>query len=125
MIAPPRAGNVIGSVDASFVVAEWKDAGGSPGPPRWIAPLHLHHNDNHDENWYVLEGAMCVRVGKDVVEARSGSAVFVPHGHGSSVLESGSRTSAIWTGDDLENLCADPGNSRDEGPVFRGVTRGV
>lgn len=41
MIAPPLAGNVIGSVEASFVVAEWKDAGGSPGPPRWIAPLHL------------------------------------------------------------------------------------
>ena len=45
------------------------------GPPRWIAPLYLHHND--DETWYVLEGAMCVRVGKDVVEARSGSALFV------------------------------------------------
>ena len=78
MIAPPLAGNVIGSVDASFVVAEWKDAGGPPGPPRWIAPLHLHHND--DETWYILEGAMCVRVGRDVVEARSGSAVFVPRG---------------------------------------------
>jgi len=78
MIAPPLAGNVIGSVDASFVVAEWKDAGGPPGPPRWIAPLHLHHDD--DETWYVLEGAMCVRVGKDVVEARSGTAVFVPRG---------------------------------------------
>jgi mannose-6-phosphate isomerase-like protein (cupin superfamily) len=78
MIAPPLAGNVIGSVDASFVVAEWKDAGGSPGPPRWIAPPHLHHNDNQDETGYVLEGAMCVRVGKDVVEARSGSVVFAP-----------------------------------------------
>jgi hypothetical protein len=30
MIAPPLAGNVIGSADASFVVAEWKDAGGRP-----------------------------------------------------------------------------------------------
>ena len=78
MIAPPLAGNVIGSVDASFVVAGWKDAGGSPGPPRWIAPLHLHHNDNHDETGSVLEGPMCVRVGKNVVEARSGSVVFVP-----------------------------------------------
>ena len=78
IIAPPLAGNVIGSVAANFVVAEWKDAGGPPGPPRWIAPLHLHRND--DEAWYVIEGTLCVRVGKDVVEAKAGSAVFVPRG---------------------------------------------
>jgi mannose-6-phosphate isomerase-like protein (cupin superfamily) len=76
MIAPRLAGNVIGSVGANFVIAEWKDAGGPPGPARWIAPLHLHHND--DEAWYVLEGTLCVRVGKDIVEAHAGSAVFVP-----------------------------------------------
>jgi mannose-6-phosphate isomerase-like protein (cupin superfamily) len=78
MIAPRLAGNVIGSVGANFVIAEWKDAGGPPGPARWIAPLHLHHND--DEAWYVLEGTLCVRVGKDIVEAHAGSAVFVPRG---------------------------------------------
>jgi mannose-6-phosphate isomerase-like protein (cupin superfamily) len=78
IIATPLAGNVLGSAGASFVVAEWKDAGGPPGPPRWIAPLHLHRND--DEAWYVLEGALCVRVGRDVVEARAGSAVLVPRG---------------------------------------------
>ena len=78
MIAPPLAGNVIGSVGGDFVVAEWKDVGGPPGPPRWIAPLHLHRND--DEAWYVLEGTLCVRVGKDIVEAHAGSAVLVPRG---------------------------------------------
>ena len=78
LTAPALAGNLIGSVGASFVVAEWKDAGGPPGPPRWIAPLHLHRND--DEAWYVLEGALRVRVGEDVVEAQAGSAVFVPRG---------------------------------------------
>jgi mannose-6-phosphate isomerase-like protein (cupin superfamily) len=78
MIAPRLAGNVIGSVGANFVIAEWKDAGGPPGPARWIAPLHLHHND--DEAWYVLEGTLCVRVGKDIVEAHAGSSVFVPRG---------------------------------------------
>jgi mannose-6-phosphate isomerase-like protein (cupin superfamily) len=77
-IAALLAGNVLGSVSANFVVAEWKDGGGPPGPPRWIAPLHLHRND--DEAWYVLEGTLCVRVGKDVVEAHAGSAVFVPRG---------------------------------------------
>lgn len=78
MLAPPLAGNVIGSIGSGFVIAEWKDAGGPPGPPRWIAPLHLHRND--DEAWYVLEGTLCVRLGKDVVEAHAGSAVFVPRG---------------------------------------------
>jgi mannose-6-phosphate isomerase-like protein (cupin superfamily) len=78
IIVPPLAGNVLGSVANNFVVAEWKDAGGPPGPPRWIAPLHLHRND--DEAWYVLEGALCVRVGDDVVEARAGSAVLAPRG---------------------------------------------
>lgn len=78
MIAPPLAGNVIGSVDANFVVAEWRDAGGPPGPPRWIAPLHLHRSD--DEAWYVLEGTLCVRMGEEIVDAHPGSAVLVPRG---------------------------------------------
>jgi mannose-6-phosphate isomerase-like protein (cupin superfamily) len=78
IIVPPLAGTVLGSVASSFVVAEWKDAGGPPGPPRWIAPLHLHRND--DEAWYVLEGMLCVRRGDEVVEARVGSAVLVPRG---------------------------------------------
>lgn len=78
MIAPLLAGNVLGSVDANFVVAEWKDAGGRTDPPRWIAPLHLHRND--DEGWYVLEGKLAVRVGNDVVEAHAGSGVLVPRG---------------------------------------------
>ena len=77
-MAAPLAGSVVGSAGANFVVAEWKNVGGPPGPPRWIAPLHLHRND--DEAWYVLEGSLCVQVGKDVVEARAGSAVFVPRG---------------------------------------------
>jgi mannose-6-phosphate isomerase-like protein (cupin superfamily) len=76
--AVPLAGNVMGSVGTNFVVAEWKDAGGPPGPPRWIAPLHLHRND--DEAWYVLEGRLCVRVGKNVVDASAGASVFVPRG---------------------------------------------
>ncbi len=78
MVAPPLAGDVLGSIGDSFVIAEWKDAGGPPGPPRWIAPLHLHRSD--DEAWYVLEGALCVRLGTEVIEARTGSSVLVPRG---------------------------------------------
>ena len=77
-IASPLAGNVLGSGSDAFVVAEWKDAGGSPDPPRWIAPLHLHRND--DEAWYVLEGTLRVLVGKEEVEAKAGAGVFVPRG---------------------------------------------
>jgi mannose-6-phosphate isomerase-like protein (cupin superfamily) len=68
----------MGSPKDAFVVAEWRDAGGPPGPPRYIAPLHVHHRD--DEAWYVLEGTLRVLVGDQEVEARVGSGVFVPRG---------------------------------------------
>jgi mannose-6-phosphate isomerase-like protein (cupin superfamily) len=74
--APPLHKNVIGSPDDAFVIAEWQDPGGYTGPPRLIAPRHLHHGD--DEAWYVLDGTLVVQVGNDEVEARAGSAVFVP-----------------------------------------------
>jgi mannose-6-phosphate isomerase-like protein (cupin superfamily) len=78
MIAPPLAGNVLGAATGDFVIAEWRDPGGPPGPPRYIAPLHLHHAD--DEAWYVLEGALCVRQGEEIVEVRAGAAVLVSKG---------------------------------------------
>src|SRR5579863_4094560 len=71
-------GNTLGTGKDSFVIAEWRDAGGPPGPPRFVAPLHLHRND--DEAWYVLEGTLCVRAGDHDVEAKAGAAVFVPRG---------------------------------------------
>jgi len=77
-ISPPLSGNILGSVHDAFVIAEWRDGGGPPGPPRLIAPLHVHHLD--DEAWYVLEGTLRVQVGKDEVEAQAGSGVFVPRG---------------------------------------------
>jgi mannose-6-phosphate isomerase-like protein (cupin superfamily) len=87
IIAPPLSGSVLGSITSKLVIAEWKDAGGPPGPPRWIAPLHLHRND--DEAWYVLEGSLCVRRGTEIVEARAGSAVFVPRGTAHTYWNSG------------------------------------
>jgi mannose-6-phosphate isomerase-like protein (cupin superfamily) len=78
IVAPLLAGNVMGSGDDAFVIAEWRDPGGPPGPPRLIAPPHVHHRD--DEAWYVLEGALRVQVGKDEIEARAGAGVFVRRG---------------------------------------------
>lgn len=79
-MAAPLAGRVMGSPEDAFVVAEWRDAGAppGPGPPRFIAPLHLHHHD--DEAWYILEGALRVQRGDEIVEAKAGSGVFVPRG---------------------------------------------
>ena len=78
LIAPPLAGNVLGSLENDFLVAEWQDPGGPPGPPRYIAPLHLHRED--DEAWYVLEGVLCVRSGDSIIELRAGSGLIVPKG---------------------------------------------
>jgi glyoxylate utilization-related uncharacterized protein len=78
IIAPPLAGNILGSGTGDFVVAEWQDAGSPAGPPRWIAPLHLHRSD--DEAWYVLEGRLCVKRGDEEVELHAGSGVLVPRG---------------------------------------------
>jgi mannose-6-phosphate isomerase-like protein (cupin superfamily) len=78
MIAPPLAGNVLGSSNDSFLIAEWQDVGGAPDPPRLIAPRHLHHHD--DEAWYVLEGILRVQSGENEIEARTGSGILVPRG---------------------------------------------
>jgi mannose-6-phosphate isomerase-like protein (cupin superfamily) len=77
-VASLLAGRVIGGAGNSFVIAEWRDPGAPAGPPRWIAPLHVHLND--DEAWYVLEGKLCVKVGEETVEAGAGTAVMVPRG---------------------------------------------
>jgi len=78
IVAPSLSGKVIGSADDAFVIAEWRDPGGPPGPPRLIAPRHVHNRD--DEAWYVLEGVLRVQIGTDEVEAGAGAAVFVPRG---------------------------------------------
>jgi uncharacterized cupin superfamily protein len=76
MIAASLAGNVLAG--DSLVLAEWRDPGGAPDPPRYIAPLHIHHSD--DEAWYVLEGALRFRLGDDEVEAAAGGAVIAVRG---------------------------------------------
>jgi uncharacterized RmlC-like cupin family protein len=77
-VAPALAGNVMGSTKDSFAVAEWCAEGAPPGPPRYVAPIHVHHND--DEAWYVLEGKLCVLVGEETVEASAGAGVLVRRG---------------------------------------------
>jgi uncharacterized cupin superfamily protein len=77
-VAPLLLGNILGSANNSFVIAEWQDAGGPVGPPRLIAPRHIHHHD--DEAWYVLEGTLRVHSGESEIEAQAGAGVLVPRG---------------------------------------------
>jgi mannose-6-phosphate isomerase-like protein (cupin superfamily) len=77
-VAAPLAGKTLAPTGSDLVVVEWKiDTGGSD-PPLYIAPLHLHRND--DEAWYVLEGALRFGLGDEEVEASAGGAVVAPRG---------------------------------------------
>jgi mannose-6-phosphate isomerase-like protein (cupin superfamily) len=78
LFAASLAGGVVRSDRASLVVVEWRDPGGGDDPPRYIAPLHVHHED--DEAWYVVEGALTVRIGEHDVEVPAGGAALVPRG---------------------------------------------
>jgi mannose-6-phosphate isomerase-like protein (cupin superfamily) len=81
MVILELAGQVMGSAENSFVIAECRDAGTPQGfsyERRQIAPLHVHYGD--DEAWYVLEGRLGVQIGDRDVETGAGGAVLVPRG---------------------------------------------
>lgn len=78
LVISSLAGNIIGPSGGRFVIAQWRDPGGPPGPPRLMAPLHVHYGD--DEAWYILEGKLRFTLGDREVEAVAGGAVFAPRG---------------------------------------------
>jgi mannose-6-phosphate isomerase-like protein (cupin superfamily) len=78
LVASPLSGAVLAAEKASLVLVEWADKGGGGDPPNYIAPLHVHHED--DEAWYVIEGALRLRLGDDEVEVTAGGAVLAPRG---------------------------------------------
>ena len=78
LFADSLSGSVLGTPGASLVVAEWIDPGGDPESPRFIAPLHIHDED--DEAWYVLAGELVVRAGESDHRVPAGGAVLVPRG---------------------------------------------
>ncbi len=63
-----------GVASGDLVLVEWTAEIGD----HWIAPLHVHHSD--DEAWYVLDGELGFRLGREVVIAAAGSAVVAPRG---------------------------------------------
>ncbi len=61
----------ISAIGESFDVHEWSGSG--------AGYLHVHHSD--DEAWHILEGTLTFRFGENkIVEAPSGTTVFVPAG---------------------------------------------
>lgn len=77
LTAIPLAGRVAGEAEGDFMIAEWKDEG-ETSPERAIAPLHRHRSA--DEAWYVLEGALGIRLGDEVVECPAGGCVIARAG---------------------------------------------
>lgn len=77
-LAAPLAGSVLSAEGASLVLVEWSDPGGRKDGRQYIAPLHVHHDD--DEAWYVLEGTLRFRLGQEEVEAQAGAAVLAERG---------------------------------------------
>jgi mannose-6-phosphate isomerase-like protein (cupin superfamily) len=78
LFASTLAGREVAAPNATMVIVEWIDPGGGTDPPLYIAPLHIHHED--DEAWYVLEGALRIRIGEDEVDVEAGGAALVPRG---------------------------------------------
>jgi mannose-6-phosphate isomerase-like protein (cupin superfamily) len=63
---------------SKLVLVEWTLGGASSDDPQWMAPLHIHNDD--DEAWYVLEGRLRVRVGDEDHDVPAGGAVLGPRG---------------------------------------------
>ena len=78
LVAADLSDSLLASHAANLVVAEWTDPGSDPKSPRFIAPLHVHHDD--DEAWYVLAGELTVRAGSRDIHLGVGGAVLVPRG---------------------------------------------
>jgi mannose-6-phosphate isomerase-like protein (cupin superfamily) len=77
LTAIPLAGRAAGAAEGNFVIAEWKDEG-ETSRERAIAPLHRHRSA--DEAFYVLEGALGIRLGDEEVECPAGGCVVVRAG---------------------------------------------
>jgi mannose-6-phosphate isomerase-like protein (cupin superfamily) len=68
---------VLAPSGSKLVLAEWTAEGADGDQPLYQAPLHAHEED---EAWYVLDGALRIRVGDQHSEISAGGAVIVPGG---------------------------------------------
>ena len=77
-IAASLAAAALAPAGADLVLSRYDDPGGGYDPPRWMAPLHVHHSD--DEAWYVVEGELALLLGDDEVRVPAGGAALAPRG---------------------------------------------
>lgn len=78
LLSSPLRDQKLAPAPSGLALAEWAAAAAPPGPPRYQAPMHVHHDD--DEAWYVLEGRLVVQVGDDEYVVPAGAAAIGPHG---------------------------------------------
>jgi mannose-6-phosphate isomerase-like protein (cupin superfamily) len=78
LFASQLAAGMVRSPEGGVAIAEWTDPGGGSDPPTFVAPLHIHLDD--DEAWYVLEGTLMIRLAGQDVEVPPGGAVIAPRG---------------------------------------------
>jgi mannose-6-phosphate isomerase-like protein (cupin superfamily) len=64
----------LGGDNDAFMIVRWTAEVGD----HWIAPLHVHHED--DEAWYVLSGRLGFRLGDDQIVADAGGGVLARRG---------------------------------------------
>lgn len=74
---PRLRGRTLAPPGSGLVLAEWEAEPASGGERLYQAPLHRHGDD---EAWYVLEGALGIRIGDEEVEVPAGGAAVVPGG---------------------------------------------
>jgi len=104
-----------------LVIAEWRDPGG-PQAHRVSSLRHIFIGATK-KRWYVLEGTLCVRVGKEVVEASAGAAVFVPRGTPHTYWNPGPDPVRYLLINDRQHLSFDSGNPRQKERTLRASRR--
>jgi uncharacterized cupin superfamily protein len=77
-IAASLAAAALAPAGADLVLTRYDDPGGGLDPPRWMAPVHVHHHD--DEAWYVVDGELAMLLGDDEVRVPAGGAALAPRG---------------------------------------------
>ncbi len=63
LVAQALRDGALGAPTSALTLVEWTLPAGPIDPRRYVAPLHVHHED--DEAWYVLEGRIGVRLGEE------------------------------------------------------------
>jgi mannose-6-phosphate isomerase-like protein (cupin superfamily) len=78
LVSASLAAGALAPARADLAVARYDDPGGGFDPPRWMAPVHIHHRD--DEAWYVVHGELALLLGDAEVRVPAGGAALAPRG---------------------------------------------